>query len=134
MSTRVWKYVLEFYGTLLVPVVYLVGLMLVARGEQAELVSGLRLIGLGAALAGIGLWIASYVSLGRHFGVLPRRQVTTHRGVYRDRKHPMYLAILATYIGLSVANASVSGLVYSVFFLAPLLWVRARLEERQLTE
>ena len=134
VNKRVWKYVLEFYGTLAVPLIYLFGLMLIARGEQVEIVSGLRVIGLVAAVSGLILWIVSYASLGRHFGVLPRQQQATKRGVYQYRKHPMYLAIMATYIGLSVANASVVGLVYSVFFLGPILYGRARLEERYLVQ
>lgn len=132
VQKRMWQYVLEFYGTLLVPLIYLLGLILIARGEQVEIVSGLRVIGLIAVVSGLILWIASYASLGRHFGVLPRQQQATKRGVYQYRKHPMYLAIMATYIGLSVANASVFGLLYSVFLLTPLLIIRAKLEERQL--
>ncbi|MFH2085350.1 MAG: methyltransferase [bacterium] len=122
----------EFYGTVGIPLVYLGGLWLIVYGERMQIPLEYRIGGLIGAVTGIGLWILSYLHLGSSFGVLPRTQKRVTRGVYGYLKHPMYKAIMLTFLGLSFANGSVAGAWYCVLVLCPLLYVRARLEERRL--
>lgn len=130
---KLLKNVLEFYGTIAIPIIYLIGLWQVIYGEKMNLPSGVQLIGLGAAVLGIGVWTMSYLHLGNSFGVLPRKQRRVNNGIYRLVKHPMYKGIMLTYLGLSMANQSYGGAWFSVFILLPLLYIRARLEDKQLS-
>jgi protein-S-isoprenylcysteine O-methyltransferase Ste14 len=121
-----------FYGTIGVPLVYALGLWLIGYGTQMSLPLLFQVGGLALAILGIGLWIMSYVHLGRSFGVLPRVQKRSKRGIYGYIKHPMYKGIMLTYLGLSMANQSYTGAWYSVLVLFPMLYIRARLEDKQL--
>lgn len=46
----------------------------------------------------------------------------------------MYLGILFTFIGLGLVFQSKQGLLFTAFFILPLLVVRARLEEKKLVD
>lgn len=124
--------VLEFYGTVGVPLVYLIGLYLISLGGGLGVELTGRILGLVVALIGMGLWFISYIYLGKSFGVLPRKQLRVARGIYRYLRHPMYLGILLTYLGLSVANQSIMGFRFTEFILLPLLGLRSWFEEKYL--
>jgi protein-S-isoprenylcysteine O-methyltransferase Ste14 len=124
--------VLEFYATLAIPLLYLVGLYLISLGATTSYSESVRIGFLGLAFIGIGLWILSYVYLRGSFGVLPRQQERVKRGVYRYVAHPMYLGIMLTFLGLAVANESSLGIGFTVWVLLPLLGLRAKLEEKRL--
>jgi protein-S-isoprenylcysteine O-methyltransferase Ste14 len=128
------KNVFEFYGTVGVPVFYALGLYLIAYGTKIELGINFQVIGIFLTIVGIVIWILSYVSLGSHFGVLPMVQVRTKKGIYQYHKHPMYLGIMATYLGLSLANRSGTGIGFTVLLLWPLLTLRSKLEDKQLRD
>ena len=93
-----------------------------------------QILGLAIALVGLLMWILSYVQLGRSFGVLPRAQKRVKRGMYAYYKHPMYLSIMAAYVGLSVASGSGVGILYTVLVIWPLLVYRAREEDKKLED
>jgi len=122
----------EFYGTIGVPLLYLLGLYLIAYGEPMSLPIVLQIGGMGGVILGIVVWIVSYIHLGNSFGVLPRSQKRVKSGIYAYIKHPMYKGIMLTYLGLAMANQSLSGAWYSVLILFPLLFVRARIEDKLL--
>lgn len=122
----------EFYGTVGVPLLYLLGLYLIAYGEPMSLPIVLQLGGLIGAILGIIIWSVSYVHLGKSFGVLPRSQKRVKSGIYAYIKHPMYKGIMLTYLGLAMTNQSLSGAWYSVLILFPLLFIRARIEDKKL--
>lgn len=132
--SKLFKNVMEFYGTVGVPLVYALGLYLIAYGTKVELGINFQVIGIVLTAIGVVIWILSYASLGSHFGVLPREQIRIKRGIYRYYKHPMYLGIMATYLGLSLANRSGVGLAFTVLLLWPLLTLRAKLEDKKLIE
>jgi protein-S-isoprenylcysteine O-methyltransferase Ste14 len=62
----------------------------------------------GEALAvGAYLWLlASVITLGRCFGVLPEARGLVTRGPYRIIRHPVYLGEIGACIGLAVASPS----------------------------
>lgn len=126
------KQVLEFYFTLGVPLLYGLCLLAITQGNSVSFQPSLRLVGIGLALAGLLLWGLSYLHLKNSFGVLPRRQTKISTGVYAHLKHPMYTGIMATFLGLGVANQSQAGLTVTLLVLLPVLIIRAKLEERQL--
>ena len=132
--SRLLRNVLEFYGTVGVPVVYAMGLYLIAFGAPVAIGLNFQIIGMVLSVVGIAIWILSYISLGSHFGVLPRAQKRTRRGIYRYHKHPMYLGIMATYLGLSLANRSGMGIGFTVLVMWPLLTLRSKLEDQQLKD
>lgn len=129
-----FRYVLEFYFTLGVPLVYLIGLYFVAQSSTLAVPESLRLIALLGSACGIILWIVSYATLSHSFGVLPTRQIRVKRGVYCYFKHPMYLGIVMTYLCLALANQSRSGIIFTMLGLTPLLAVRAYFEDKLLTD
>lgn len=127
-----FRLVLEFYGTIGVPLIYLLGLYLIAYGTPMRLPQTLQIWGLIGAGLGILMWVISYINLGKSFGVLPREQKRVKRGIYGYIKHPMYKGIMLTYLGLAMANQSLTGAWYSVLILFPLLFIRARIEDKKL--
>lgn len=130
--SKLVKNVLEFYGTVGVPLVYGLGLWLITNGNTLDVGMNWQVVGLALTAVGIILWVVSYLHLGNHFGVLPRVQRRTQRGIYGVIGHPMYKGIFMTYFGLSMANRSESGLLYTVIIIFPLLYLRARMEDKLL--
>lgn len=127
------KNLIEFVGVAGIPCVYFINLYLIAYYKGPE--ERLWVMGGGLALSiiGIGLWIISYLSLGKSFGVLPRRQKRVVGGIYKYIKHPMYLGIMMTFVGLALANGSILGLCFSLFILLPILIIRVYWEEKELS-
>lgn len=128
------KYILEFYITLGVPLIYLAGLYFATLTGSLVVPQALRLMSLLGVAAGIIIWILSYLTLSSSFGVLPRTQVRVKRGVYRHFRHPMYLGIILTYLCLSIANQSKAGVIFTLIILLPLLVLRAFFENKLLTD
>ena len=124
--------VLQFYGTVAVPLLYGVGLWLISYGGTLDVGQNWQMVGVAMTILGLALWVTSYAHLGRHFGVLPRAQTRTKRGIYSVISHPMYKGIFMTYFGLSLANRSEMGVVYTAIVLFPLLYLRARAEDQLL--
>lgn len=124
----------SFYLTIAIPLLYFGNLLVIARSRQTMSLP-LRVVVFGVILSflGIAVWIVSLLHLGRSFGVLPRHQPRIKRGIYKYMRHPMYLGISLTFIGLSLANKAKLGLGFTILILLPLLAIRAYLEERQLT-
>ncbi len=125
---------MEFYGTVGVPLLYLSNLWLVKESGGLALSDAIKVIGLVVGLVGIAMWILSYLSLAGSFGVLPRKQKKVKKGVYRYFRHPMYLGIMFTFLGLSVANESLRGFVFSLVVMLPILMLRAHFEEKKLID
>lgn len=128
-----WKLVLSFIGTVTVPLLYLLNIEIAVKtpGIVSEPI-GLIYIGILLAILGVIIWILSYINLGNSFGVLPKKQKRVTRGLYKYTKHPMYLGIYLTFIGLSLANSSYPGLVFLNLVILPLLFIRAHFEEKSL--
>jgi hypothetical protein len=53
---------------------------------------------------GLGMVIASKLTLGRSFGVVPANRGVVSSGTYRFVRHPIYLGYLVTHIAFLIAN------------------------------
>ena len=131
-ESRLGKNIVELVGVVGIPGLYLFNLYLIAYQNTNEQSMSLMLSGLIIASLGIGIWIYSYISLGRSFGVLPKRQQRVSSGIYRLLKHPMYLGIMMTFVGLATSLGSRTGLIFSILILLPILVIRAKWEEKEL--
>jgi protein-S-isoprenylcysteine O-methyltransferase Ste14 len=129
-----WDYVLQFYGTVGVPIIYIAGLITIIHGNSISLPDIVRIMSLVMTGIGMLLWVRSYRYLGHSFGVLPQKRKRVTTGLYMYLKHPMYIGIVCTYLGLAIANQSRNGILFTLFILIPLLVIRARSEEKLLTD
>lgn len=129
-----WKLVWQFVATLTIPLLYLLNINIILNNPQTYKSPFIVvLLGIIIAILGLFLWITSYVNLGKSFGVLPIKQKRVKNGLYKHFNHPMYVGIWATFLGLSLANQSWQGLVFLNIVITPLLFIRALLEEKKLT-
>lgn len=129
-----WKKVWSIYATLGIPLLYLYNILLAYQyGNTMRISPRLGILGLLLAVCGAGIWIVSYVNLGFSFGVLPQKQKKVTRGLYAYINHPMYVGIWCTFVGLSIANASLPGLLFLTLIITPLLTIRAHFEEKKLS-
>jgi protein-S-isoprenylcysteine O-methyltransferase Ste14 len=95
------------------------------------------LLGGAVCLAGAGFRIAAIRTLDRHFRYELRvesGQRLVESGVYRRVRHPSYLGLVLIATGISLAFASLLGLVVGAVGTFALLALRIRDEERVLRE
>ena len=84
--------------------------------------------------AAFAAWLlASVLTLGRCFGILPEARGLVTGGPYGLVRHPVYLGELGMAAGLCLAVPGLWNLAVGIVFAAA-QWVRMRLEERALTE
>jgi protein-S-isoprenylcysteine O-methyltransferase Ste14 len=132
-NQTLWKLIIQFIATVIIPLTYLYNILIIIHSPSTiNLPVTLRLIGIIVAICGLIFWIISFINLGKSFGVLPQKQKKIKRGLYQYFSHPMYVGIWSCFLGLSLANASWQGLVFLNLLMTPLLFVRARLEDKNL--
>jgi len=95
-------------------------------------VAGLVPVALAVGFAGWLLWVAATFRMGSALAVLPGASRLVASGVYRYLRHPIYVGIFLTLLGLLVACGSTFGVAYVFVVVLPLNVARARLEERAL--
>ncbi len=97
-------------------------------------ISGEWLLGvIGKVLTGVGgmMGIASTISLGKCFGILPIYRGVQTRAMYQFVRHPIYLSYLILDMGILVAHFSFAN--FLIFLIAVLLFIlRIRYEEEVL--
>ncbi|MFP6637399.1 MAG: isoprenylcysteine carboxylmethyltransferase family protein [Nitrospinaceae bacterium] len=126
----------RFLLNIFVPMAYLFPLVLAYLGPK-DLGFGFSVLvyaGLSIGAIGVLLWIAAMWTLGSSLAVLPGTDQLVTKGVYRIFRHPVYLGIVLTLMGLFVACGSVLCLVYVLVVVIPLNIFRARAEEKVLLE
>lgn len=124
----------SFLLTLSIPLIYLLNLLTIAQfPHTVSLPLTIILISLIISFVGMTLWALSYFHLGKSFGVLPKKQKRIKAGLYKYLNHPMYLGIFLTFIGLSLANQSLPGLLFTLLITTPMLIIRAHLESKSLS-
>ena len=130
-----WNLVFEFLLTFLIPFLYLTNIYIAFISPKTiNLPLFFVLLGLIVAFVGLIIWVASYINLGHSFGVLPKKQKRVKAGLYKYTNHPMYIGIFLTFLGLSLANLSFPGLIFLVFVITPVLFIRARFEDKKLID
>lgn len=130
-----WKLVWSFYVTFAIPLLYLANIALsYFYPNTLSLPFFFSLIGILVSVIGLVIWILSYFYLGKSFGVLPQKQKRITKGLYGYFNHPMYVGIFLTFLGLSFSNLSAFGLVFLFLVITPILFLRARLEDKKLTD
>lgn len=134
VTKQLFKNVMSFYLTVAIPLLYLYCLYAIALFPNTiSFPLPIIVLGVSASFVGIALWATSMIQLRGSFGVLPGKKVRVTTGLYKYHKHPMYLGITLTYLGLGIANGSSYGLLTTLVLLLPVLIIRARLEEKSLT-
>jgi len=106
--------------------------VLVFSAPTVHTPQGLLVAGEVIALASCIWMLASVLTLGRCFGVLPEARGLVTSGPYRLVRHPLYLGEIGACAGLAVAAASSANAAAFATVLAAQM-VRMRLEERALT-
>ena len=120
--------------TVLVPSLYLVALA-VAWFAPKHFGFGMRPLvyaGLTVGLSGVALWTVAMVYLGKSLAVLPGGERLVTHGIYKYLRHPVYLGIDMTLLGLFLAVGSTAGMIYLFVVVLPLNILRSRLEEKAL--
>jgi protein-S-isoprenylcysteine O-methyltransferase Ste14 len=100
------------------------------RQETAQL---LLAVGDAVSVCGCVWQLASVLTLGRCFGLLPEARGLVRRGPYRVVRHPVYLGEIAALAGLTIAAPVPRNLALLAVFVAAQM-VRANYEERALAE
>jgi protein-S-isoprenylcysteine O-methyltransferase Ste14 len=135
MKNKTLRQVLSFYGTIFIPFLYLINIALAYfYPNTIKLSFVFILIGILMSITGIIIWILSYFYLGKSFGILPQKQKRVTKGLYHYTKHPMYIGIFLTFLGLSLSKLSAFGLIFLFFIITPILIIRAKFEDKKLTD
>jgi len=125
-----------------------VGVIFVAGALSAILISGLtgdslpiprtvgRLIGEIIFVLGMSLFAWAVVCLKESFRgtIAPVSDQLVRSGPYRRVRHPLYLSMVITLAGITVAFRSIWGLVGVFVLFLPAVVYRARLEEAALAQ
>lgn len=124
----------ELALNILVPSLYPLGLLVLwlAPMDFGFGVNEIVIVGWFVGLTGLILWITSMVNLGKSLAVLPGSKQLVRQGLYRFMRHPIYMGINLTFLGLTLCLGSKWGLAYVLGIVFPLNFIRARLEERAL--
>ena len=122
----------KLFLDLLVPSLYLLPLLIVFFLPKnfgfgfGKLIPYSLVIG----MTGLAIWISGMASLGKALRVLPEANSIVARGVYRFIRHPIYIGIIFTHLGLFFACGSTFGIIYTFILIIPLNIFRAHLEEK----
>lgn len=124
------------FFTFLVPLLFLLGLLISYETQTTVGFSSLVLgiLGILGSLGGIIIWLWGFISLGSSFSVLPKAKKLKSGGAYQFFRHPIYLGIGLSSLGISVSLGSWFGLAYVLFIVIPLNMIRIKGEEKVLLE
>ena len=122
----------KLFLDLLIPSLYLLPLLIVFFLSKNFGFGIERLIpySLVIGMAGLAIWVSGMASLGKALRVLPEANSIVARGVYRFIRHPIYIGIIFTHLGLFFACGSAFGIIYTFTLIIPLNIFRAYLEEK----
>jgi protein-S-isoprenylcysteine O-methyltransferase Ste14 len=110
-----------------------IGTLVALKNPSGEVGMPLVLAGEVVALVACGWLLASVMTLGRCFGVLPEARGLVTNGPYGLVRHPVYLGELGAVAGLVLAAPTLWNAVMGAGFWAAQS-IRMRLEERALAE
>jgi protein-S-isoprenylcysteine O-methyltransferase Ste14 len=90
-------------------------------------IAGLLIFCLGMSLFA---WAAICLKAGFFGNVRPASDVLVVRGPYRFVRHPLYLGMLLSTVGLVIGLSSLWGLIGTLLLFTPATMCRARVEEK----
>ncbi len=95
-----------------------------------------KVLGEGLFVLGMALFAWSLVFLKRAFfgDIVPTTNNLVQRGPYRWVRHPLYLSMMITLLGIAMVFRSWLGILGVFIFFLPVAVYRARLEEAYLTQ
>lgn len=126
--------IVNFGLTLFIPLLYFLGLIVILQTTKITSLP-LAILGLIIAFLGLFFWGLGYYFLGLgSFSVLPKAKKLQTSGLYKYCRHPIYLGITLTLLGLSLSTASLAGFIYTIIIIIPLNILRAKREERVLID
>lgn len=104
------------------------------KGGFLKTADGLKPVGHAVFGAGMLLFVISVLFLRDAFrgNVDPVTEHLVCKGPYRWVRHPLYLSMLITIVGLAIGTRSIWGLALSLGVFLPLTVLRAKLEEAAL--
>ena len=125
----------KLFLDLLIPSLYLLPLLIVFFLPKNFGFGNANIVpySLAIGMSGLALWITGMSYLGKALRVLPGAEKIIARGIYRFIRHPIYVGIILTHLGLFVACGSIFGMVYLFAVIVPLNFIRARLEEKAMS-
>ncbi|UCF59951.1 MAG: isoprenylcysteine carboxylmethyltransferase family protein [Anaerolineaceae bacterium] len=96
----------------------------------------LKPLGFAIFVLGMMFFTLSVASLRAAFlgNVEPVTETLITSGPYKYVRHPVYLGMVITVLGLSLGMKSLWGLICSILFFVPLGVYRAKLEEKAMAE
>lgn len=134
MKNFQWKTVFSVFGTVFIPLLYLLNALISFQYKHTfSAPMNVSILGIILAFIGIFLWIITMIQLKKGFGVLPQKQKRIKTGLYKYFNHPMYVGIYYTFLGISLGNQSWQGLFFLNVILLPVLVMRAIFEDKYLS-
>lgn len=130
------NHTIKLVYTFLIPVLYFVILAIIIQ-KPYNLGFGipvLSIFGIILAISGLLLWITALVTLRNSLSVFPETRKLITSGIYAWFKHPFYIGLSLTFMGLVLATGSQKGLFVVLLVLLPLHVCRALIEEKILEE
>lgn len=120
-----------FVGT-----VFITNIIMLIRGRENIGFGSytLAIIGLIIGFAGLILWLLGFYFLRHTFSLLPKAGKLVRNGPYKYFKHPIYLGISMSLMGLALAKGSANALLFAALITTPMNIIRAIKEERLLKE
>ncbi len=118
--------------TFFIPLLYFLAIFIILQtGKELGFGLLLSIVGLIMAIIGLVLWILAFIKLGtKSFAVLPRAKALETGGIYKYFRHPLYVGLILTFVGLSLGAGSLLGIIYTIIVILPLSIVRAKREEK----
>src|SRR5438270_4588 len=106
-------------------------------GPELALPDGVRWVGLGLVLAGIGFSMWAAATLGRHFDLeveIHAGHEVVDRGPFAIVRHPVYLGLAIHFVGACLATGNWLVVLGTALVTFPALYYRASTEEGLLRE
>lgn len=146
--TQSLKNIKSFLFTLLVPLIYFFNVVIIWKTQTETLPPESQVLGVSFSplffarqilllclvFMGLLLWLSGYFFIGSSFSAIPQARKLVTKGPYKFFRHPIYIGIALTFIGLSLLTNSKTGLYYALFLVLPLNFFRSKNEEKVLEE
>lgn len=146
--TQTFRTIKSLIFALLVPLIYFFNLVIIWTSYKTTLFPENQILGVSFSslylvkqyllsvviFVGLLLWLSGYLYVASSFSAIPQTKKLVAKGPYKFFRHPIYLGIFLTFVGLSLIVDSRLGLYYAIFIVFPLNYLRKKNEEKVLEE